>query len=126
MSLTGRTLHFCSSACVQVHKRENALHMAEVNLNMLTEKLKRVKTHVDDFKIPVQKVIFTQILLFKALVAEKPKAELNRLLDLLKDLLIEMLSLIGDKSTENKMLIFAEKMKEVNEYAPLLIEILGS
>ena len=126
MSLTGITLDFCSSKCVQVHKRENALHMAEVNLNMLTEKLKRVKTHGDDFKIPVQKVIFTQILLFKALVAEKPKAELNRLLVLLKDLLIEMLSLIGEKSTENKMLLFAEKMKEVNEYAPLLIEILGS
>ena len=126
MSISGRLLHFCSEACARVHKRENALYMAEENLDRLTNGLERLKTRNDQFKIPTKKIIFTQILLFKALVAEKPKAELNRLLDILKDLLVEMLSMIGDKSTENNMLIFAEKMKDVNDFAPILIEILGS
>jgi hypothetical protein len=125
-SISGRTLEFCSSACAHVQKRENALHVAEENVKRLPDRLKRVKTKKDQFVIPVQKIIFTQLLFFKALVAEKPKAELHRLLVLLKDLLVEMLSLIGDQSTENNMLIFAEKMKVFNEYAPILIEILGS
>jgi len=125
-SLSGKVLNFCSEACAHVHKRENAVHMVEENLREAMETLKRLKTKKPDhFTIPVQKLIFTRVLLFKALMAEKPKAELNRLFDLFKDLLIEMLTLIGEKSTENQMLIFADKMKQVNEYMPILIQILG-
>lgn len=124
-SLSGKVLNFCSEACAQVQKREHALHMVEENLRTAAEALKNVKTKNDQFKIPVHKLIFTRVLLFKALMAEKPKKELNRLFDLFKDQLIEMLSLIGDKSTEIHMLVFAEKMKQINEYLPILIQLLG-
>jgi len=102
--------------------------MVEENLNSLAGRLERLKTQTrkDEFNIPAQKTIFTHRLLLKALMAEKPKAELHRLLDLLKDQMVEMLTLIGDKSSENNMLLFAEKMKDVDDYVPHLIEILGS
>jgi len=119
-------LHFCSEACVQVYKREIALEAVEDILNILTEKLETIKTHKDLFKIPAQKVIFTQILLFKALMAEKPKAELHRLYDLIKDQLVDILTLIGDNRSENTMLIFAERMKGMNEIVPPMIDVLGS
>ena len=125
-SLSEKTLFFCSEACAQVQKRENALHMVEENLKKAAEILKNLKTKKPDhFTIPVQKLIFTRVLLLKALMAEKPTAELNRLFDLLKDLLVDMLTLIGDKSTEYHMLVFAEKMKQIHEYMPILIDVLG-
>jgi len=123
-----KMLYFCSRACAHVQMREIALRMVEEDLNLLTDTLEQLKTKTrkDGLNIPFQKIIFTQRLLYKALMAEKPKAELHRLYDLLKDQMVDILPLIGDKNSENSMLLFADKMKDVDDYVPHLIDVLGS
>lgn len=126
-SPSGKILNFCSPACGQVQVIDNHLWYVEGEIKRATNIFKHMKTVKQDlFTIPSQKIVFTQSLFYKSLLARKSKTELNRILNLLKDQMVEMLTLIGDTSSENTMLIFAAKMKDVNFIGPDLIEVLGS
>ena len=129
-SKTGKYLLFCSNACAQVQQREGALYFVTQGLKNATESYEFVDIMLGQDKTPCytlsRKLIFTQMLYYKALLARKSKIEIYRLLDLFKTILLEMLEYIEDHLEEGTLLNFANKAKRISENGPNLIEILGS
>jgi hypothetical protein len=127
-STSGNILRFCSHECAQVQRTDNALYVATNALNVANEVFEMMNSRqkTDQFTVPARKIVFTQRLLLNSIIARKSKTELNRLSDMIKDQLSDMLTLIGDTCLENTLLIFAERMKVFYEQGTNLIEILGS
>lgn len=132
-SPSGKVLHFCSKACVELKQREDVADYITRKLNDTLETVSLTKeAHIlskdETYTLMVKigrKLLCIETLLYKAMLAEKPKPELNRLMKLYQEEMVEMLTHFGDHHSEDKYLRYADKAKLMNEILPRMIQILG-